>query len=193
MVTREELKEKSVQEVQDLMQTDLENYKEEISSINEEAELLDIENALMKEHDEYQKVLKDVVYQLPESANFEGETIKKDEITKNIAYFLNKNEVEWPYTLGLYQLIKLWKTKGLKEISYDAYDSTLRLLNQLKYKGVTEWKDILVINEYMSSCHSEYVKDTSYLIYLSQKHNVILDRMKLVSPVQNAELTDNQA
>jgi quinol monooxygenase YgiN len=82
----------------------------------------------------------------------------------------------------MYQLIRLWRSANLTQISYEAYDSTLRILNQTKFKGFEEWKDILVVNEYLSSCHMQYVKDTSYMIYLAQKHNTILDRMKMISP-----------
>jgi hypothetical protein len=119
---------------------------------------------------------------LGNSATYEDEVYKKSNIVDNIVYFLNKNEVEWSYTLGLYQLVKLWKSNA-DTITYEAYDSTLRILNQTKYKGFKEWTDILVINEFLSSCHAEYVRDTSYLIYLAQLHNTLIDRLKMVSPV----------
>ena len=96
-------------------------------------------------------------------------------IAKLIIYFLDKIEVEWSYTLGMYQLTQLWRSKDLKTIKYKAYDSTLRCLDGVKFKGSSEWRDILAINEYMSKCHNLYSIDTAWLYFLSGKHNAILD------------------
>ena len=182
MVTREELNGKLQQEVQAMLQEDLNVYKITVDEIGDENELLEMEKSLMDEHDNFQASIKQTVYSLNNEVVFDGDLYKKSDITNNIVYLLNKHEVEWSYTLGMYQLVQLWKT-DLKEIPYEAYDSTLRILNQTKFKGYSEWRDILVINEFLSSCHAEYVRDTSYLIYLSQKHNILLDRLKLITPV----------
>lgn len=182
MVTRDELKGKTIAEIQATLQQELDTYKITVDEISDEQELLDMEKELMKEHDETQKALKETVYELKDSVMFDGKEFKKSRIMDNIAYFLNKHEVEWSYTLGMYQLVQLWRSANLTQISYEAYDSTLRLLNQTKFKGYGEWEDILAVNEYLSSCHEAYVKDTSYLIFIAQKHNTILDRLKLVSP-----------
>ena len=45
----------------------------------------------------------------------------------------------------------------------------------VKFKGSSEWRDILAINEYMSKCHNLYSIDTAWLYFLSGKHNAILD------------------
>lgn len=182
MVTREELTGKTVKEIQAALQDDLVLYKEEVNAIDDEQTLLDMEKVVMAEQDQIKDALKETHYELQDSVVYDGKEYKKSKVADTIAYFLNKHEVEWSYTLGMYQLVQLWRSTDLTKIQYDAYDSTLRLLNQTKFKGFDEWRDILMVNEYLSSCHEAYVKDTSYLIYLAQKHNTILDRMKLVSP-----------
>ena len=182
MVTREELNGKTHGDIQAILQDDLEAYKLEIDSIDDKETLLEFEKNLMVDHDTFQAQLKVTNYALGDNVVFEGEEFKKSKVADDIAYFLNKHEVEWSYTLGMYQLVQLWRSADLNQISYEAYDSTLRLLNQTKFKGYSEWRDILVVNEYLSSCHFEYVKDTSYMIYLAQKHNTIMDRLKLISP-----------
>ena len=186
MITRDELNEKTRKEMQDLLTQNLESYKISINEIDDVEELKKLEDELMKEHDSFQERIKEITYQLQDDVIFDGELYKKSVIAENIAYFLNKMEVEWSYTLGLYQLVKFWRCDE-KEIPYEIYDSTLRILNQIKYKGYNEWRNILATNEYLSSCHAEYAKDTAYMIYLAQKHNTILDRMKLVSPVENEQ------
>jgi hypothetical protein len=61
-------------------------------------------------------------------------------------------------------------------------------LGGLKYKGREQWRKILTINAFLSSCHDEYVKDTSYMIYLSSLHNVVIDALKKFHPEENKEL-----
>ena len=138
-----------------------------------EKELDKFEEEIMKEHDEVDAYLRTVQYQLPDSAIFDGEKYSLNDITKLIVYFINKREVEWKYTLGLYQLVKFWKSQNPTIIDYGVYDSTLRILNQNTFKGYQEWKDILACNEYLKSAHESFSKDTSWLIFVSEKHNMI--------------------
>ena len=56
------------------------------------------------------------------------------------------------------------------------------MLGQVKYKGFNEWKEILVINEYASKCREAYALDTAWLYYLSNKHNMILDKLEGYKP-----------
>ena len=57
-----------------------------------------------------------------------------------------------------------------KEIAFGPLDSTLRLLDQCKFQGMTEWRDILIVNEYMKALHEQYAKDTTALLW----HNVTM-------------------
>jgi hypothetical protein len=91
-------------------------------------------------------------------------------------------EVKWSYTLGLKQLVDMWKSEDFKEINYRVYDTTLRTLDQVSYKGYSEWNDILIINEYLSGCHNDYSLDTGMLVYLSEMHNLVMNRMKAIDP-----------
>ena len=97
---------------------------------------------------------------------------------------MNRSEVDWQFTLGLFQLVKLWKEKDLQTIDYNAFDSTLRLLNNLKFKGFSDWRNILAVNEYMKGCHEPYSIDTAYMIFLNQKHQEILNRITLLQKVE---------
>lgn len=136
----------------------------------------------LNKNDEYIKAReyelpKDGVFKIPEA---EEEAIKltKSKISDLILYFLNKFEVNYSMTLGLYQLYNFWKNSNTTEkVSYGMLDSTLRTLEQVKFKGYTEWRDILYINGYMQQMHDKYSRDLVYSIYLSQLHNAILDKL----------------
>ena len=113
---------------------------------------------------------------------YNGKRYTKKEIVAKIVYFLNKLEVKWEQTLGLYQLVTMWKSDDFNKIPYRVYDSTLRCLNQVTFKGLSEWTDILAANEYLSNCHNEYSLDTGMLIYLSECHNALMNKMKELEP-----------
>ena len=182
-MTKEFLQEKSLDEVAKQFDDELEGFRKSVNAIEDEALLLDMEQEVIKEQDEVSDYLKDLVYELPKEVVFDGEKYTVKDIATKIIYFLNKKDVEWKYTLGLYQLVKFWKAENPTKISYGAYDSTLRLLNQVTFKGFQEWRDILAVNEYLRNGHERYSKDTSWVLFCTEKHNTLLDRMKVLNQV----------
>ena len=144
-----------------------------------------MEQELMEEAKEYEEYLKNVSYKLPDDVEFKGRKYTRNQVAKFVFSALERLEVDWQYTLGLDDLFDLWGDKDFVEISHGAFDSTLRLLNQLKYKGRTDVREILVTNQYLSQCHNEYSLDTAWNILISEKHNAILNRVKLIEKEQN--------
>lgn len=193
-MTREDLNSIETKLVGEELEKKLKEFKEEISKKNDKEELESMEQDLMKTMNEYDEYLKNVKYELPKFIKYNDITYSNTDISNRIVSFLNKLEVEFSYVLGLYQLSYLWRNTP-SELDYHKYDSTLRCLGQVKYKGYKEWGDIIAINEYMSSCHDAYTKDTTYFIYLSQLHNAILDRMQLIEtlPSNEVELKEDQS
>lgn len=175
----------TAQEMAERLQKDLDEYKKFIETVNSQEKLDELEKEMMTEMDKNDAHLKEVRYALPDSCVFEGTKYSRADVAGKIIYFVSKIEQSWQYVLGLYELCKLWKTTDLKEINFGALDSTLRLLDQCKFQGMTEWRDILVINEYMKSLHEAFAKDTTTTIWLSQKHNEIIKRRDLIDPVKS--------
>lgn len=175
----------TAQEMAERLQKDLDEYKDFIATINSQEKLDELEKEIMTEMDKNDAHLKEVRYQLPDSCTFENTKYSRADVAGKIIYFVSKIEQSWQYVLGLYELCKRWKTNDLKEINFGALDSTLRLLDQCKFQGMTEWRDILIINEYMKSLHEAFAKDTTVTIWLSQKHNEIIKRRDLIDPVKS--------
>ena len=182
MINREDFNGKTYDEMLNAMQADLVLYKEQVAGYTTIDECTAEEQVLMASMDEVQQKLNTVTYELPANSTYDGKKYSKKDIASKIIYFLNKLEVKWEQTLGLYQLVSLWKSEDFKEIPYHVYDSTLRCLNQVTFKGYSEWTDILAINEYLSTCHNEYSLDTGMLLYLSECHNTVMNRMKEIDP-----------
>lgn len=159
------------------MTKDITDYQATASTMSEE-DLLKDEQELMdkfKENDEY---IKTVNYELPDDVTFEDKKYSASDVSNKIIYFLNNLESKWETTLGIYQQIRWWKTRKDNKIPYAVLDSALRTLGTCVFKGETELRDILIINNYCSSCSDEYKKDTLWIAYLSQKHNVILTELQ---------------
>lgn len=183
---REDLNGKSYEIVQSLLEGETVKFTEELESDLTKDQLNEVlkkaEEDVVKELNDYDKYLDEVEYELPGSCDFEGEHFTRAQVAKMIVKHICKNEVEWKFALGLYQMVTIWSEKGLKTIKYKPYDSTLRMLGQVKYKGLTDWKEILVINEYAAKIRESYAIDTAWLYYLSNKHSIILDKMKSINP-----------
>lgn len=176
-MTRESLKDMQLEEVTNALEADVVAYAEEIANTPKE-ELTKKEEELMEEFKAYDERIKDTTYELPKEITFEGETFKANEVHRKIIGFLNKLEVDFRATLGIWQAIRFWKNVTDQKVPYHVYDSTVRLLGTLKFKGEQECYDVLIVNNYFSGTHAEYSKDTTYLQYLSVKHNTILKAME---------------
>lgn len=183
-MTREDLNGKAYAEVEPLLGNELNVYKQRIDEIMSLDELSKEEEVLMEEAQKYDEYLDTVEYELPDSVEFDGKYSRND-IAKIIINALGKMEVEWSQTLGLYELVTLWKNKDMNKISNKAYDSTLRVLNQVRYKGYDEWKGILATNKFLASCHNAYSLDTGWNVLISEKHNVIMQRVELIQKQNN--------
>ena len=183
MIKREDFNGKKYEEMMVALQNELETYKNDLNDLTTLDECNAEEQVLMASMDEVDARLNAVKYELPEYVEFGNKRYSRKDIVSKVVYFLNKIEVKWEHTLGMYQLVDLWKGDNFTEIPYRAYDSTLRCLNQVTFKGMQEWTDILAVNEYMSIAHNEYSLDTGMVIYLSECHNALMNRMKELNPM----------
>ena len=188
MINREDFNGKTYEEMLAAMQDDLVTYTETVAAYKTADECTAEEQVLMSSMDEVQARLNEVAYELPAGVTYDGKKYAKKDVVTKMVNLLNKLEVKWEQTLGLYQLVTMWKADDFKEVPYRVYDSTLRCLNQVTFKGIHEWTDILIVNEYLSKCHNEYSLDTGMLLYLSECHNIVMNRMKELDPA--AELPE---
>ena len=180
MIDIKELKTKTYKEVTEELEKELNDFKNDLAKINDAETLNKLEDELMDAQKETDDYIKNVSYVLPNDVEFDGEKFTKNAIAKLVVEFLNRSEIDWQYTLGYFQVVKIWKTKDLTQVDYNTFDSTLRMLNNLKFKGFSDWRNILAVNEYMKGCHEPYSIDTSYLIFLHQKHQEIMNRRTLI-------------
>ena len=169
------------------LEKEVAEYIKVVKTKNTDEELDAMEKELMDEWTEFDKYIKDREYLVPASCVFEGKTYTKADVAGKIVYFISKQEQIFQYVYGLYELCKLWKSPTFEKISYGALDSTLRLLDQNKFQGMTEWRDILIVNEFMKPLHEDYSKDTTNQIARAKKHDAIIKQRDLINPVKKEE------
>ena len=181
MIKREDLAGKNQQEVQVLLESDIKEFAVMVGELAAEEEVIAKEEELMQVMNQNEVYMRSIVYPVAEEVTYDNTHYKKQAACNIIADFIATQEVEWSYTLGLFELCKIWKSAP-ETIQYHAYDSTLRILGGMKYKGLESWRKILTVNEFLSSCHEEYMRDTAYMLYLSNLHNVVIDTLKKFNP-----------
>ena len=157
-------------------QQEMEEYKKSIETLTLD-ELLAKEQEVIKEADEINgKISK---YQFKIAAKGYKETAEA------IRYFLDKQEVQWQYTVGLITMYEFWNpSKNPKEVSYPMFDGTIRYLGEMKFKGYQEWKYVVQINDYFKDVRDEYAELTEKIWDNATKHNIILERIDLLDPAK---------
>ena len=108
MIKREDFNGKTYDEMLAAMQADLVTYAETVAAFATVDECYAEEQVLMASMDEVQARLATVEYELPERVEYGGKKYSKNDIAAMVIYFLNKLEVKWEQTLGLYQLVSMW-------------------------------------------------------------------------------------
>ena len=81
----------------------LKKFKEKLNTIDSTDELKTIAKETEAEADEYDKLLNEKKYVLPDKIDFEGKTYTKSTIKSNICYFLSRQSVKYEYALGMHQ------------------------------------------------------------------------------------------
>lgn len=177
MLKREDLLSKEIPEIQEALTNDVTEFSATLETKSIE-ELKQAEAELMEQMKEDDAHLEQVKYELAETADFDGTTFKSDKITEKIVNFLDRLEVEWRATLGIYQAIKFWKKEFDGTVPYAVFDTTLRLLGTLKFKGEFDCKNVLLINNWFSTAHKDYAIDNTWRSYLAAKHQAIMQAMQ---------------
>ena len=140
------------------------------------SELQKLEQQIVKEAEETDERVAKTMYDLP-TENYEI-------VAEAVRYFLNKQTVQWQYTLGLVTLYEFWdETNKPEKINHPTLDATLRTLGEMQFTGYEEWARVIAINKYFEPLHEAYAKTTEDVYDIASKHNMIIDEMDLKTPV----------
>lgn len=165
---------------------EIQQLKEDLEKENDAEKLKKDCEVLNEEINAFEKELSEKIYELPEKTTFKGTQYSRSKIFEFIADILANNEVAWQAVLSMYEFVGWWKQAAkdnLKGIPYQYYDTTLRFLGQIKYKGFENYKKILAINALFGAMHDEYALDLSKYYYLHGKYDAISNRIDAIHAI----------
>ena len=174
--------EETASEMGDRLQERADKYKVELDEISDTAELKKLEDEWIAKLEQMDEYLKKVSYFLPKSVEFNHKLYPKSYVSARIIKFLQSKEVKFQFTLGMWEMCKLWLADP-SELNYSQYNGTLETLGTLTFKGMAEWENILIINEFFRKTNKEYAKDITAYQYLSTMHSHVVGRMQLLEPI----------
>ena len=169
-------------EMGDRLQERADKYKVELDEISDVDELKKMEQEWIEKLDKMDEYLKKVTYFLPKSVEFNHKTYPKSYVSGRIVKFLQSKEVKFQFTLGMWEMCKLWLADPAY-LDYSQYNGTIETLGTLTFKGMSDWENILIINELFRKSNREYAKDITAYQYLSTMHSHVVGRMQLLEPV----------
>lgn len=142
-------------------------------------ELKAIEVEIVKEADENDKKLAELKFDLP------AEGYK--EAAEAIREFLNKQVVKWQYTLGMKNMYEFFDPNVRPtDIPYPMFDTVLRTLGALEFKGYDEWCAVININNYVEPLREKYVAAAESIYEIAERHN---DVINAIDKIQNPQKT----
>lgn len=177
-------KDSTIEEVTDKYQKVIDEYTKYVKGDNTTDQLKEEEELMSAVANEWDLQLKGKIYKLSAETKWKGKPLTQNVVATKIRGMLDKVEVEYRYTLGMYQLYEWWRSPK-KKIEYAVLNSTLRTLGQagLKFKGSKEWEDILIIDQYFRESNKEYSIDTIRTLAIASCHSALMDEIQLQSPV----------
>ena len=138
------------------------------------------EQEIIKAADENDEALNKKVFNLP-TENYKI-------VAKSIRMILNKQTVEWRFTLGMVSMYEFWNPEKFpKTITYPMLDATLRTIGEMKFTGYDEWASVVAINKYFEETHDEYEACTEKIYDIASQHSAIIDELGLREPINQSE------
>lgn len=139
-------------------------------------ELKKIEQKVIAECDAIDKEVTETSFDMP--------TENYAEVAKSIKHFLDKQTVQWQYTLGMVAMYDFWKDECPKKIPYAQLDSVLRTIGNMQFTGYEEWAMVVAINKYCEPLRAKYTEITQRVYDAASKHQMVMEALGLVQPFE---------
>lgn len=167
----------------------------QISIQEKQKELAKFENSLKKKSlEELEKLEQEIIAEADKNGEelgkteFEMPVENYAEVAKAIRKFLNKQSIQWQYTLGMVAMYDFWDPEKRQEkIPYPYLDSILRTLGGLQYTGYEEWASVVAVNKFFEPLQKAYLEVTQVTYDIATKHDAVMKAMELASNVPSKD------
>lgn len=160
------------------MNTEINEFKASLEGMSVE-ELKKVEQEIIEKAE---AIDKEIV-----ATNFDLPTENYEVIAEAVRYFLNKQQVQWQYTLGMIGMYDFWTDTCPGKIPFPHLDSVLRALGSMQFTGYDEWSKVVAINKYFEPLRVEYASLTEKAYVIAEKHQIVMDKLGLNTPVETAK------
>ena len=161
----------------------LKEYADSLKSLTLD-ELKAKEQEVIAEAEKIDEEVKNTEFELPKE-NYKS-------VAEAIRMILDKETVQWQYTLGLVAMYDFWNPAVRpKTVVYPMLDGTLRALGDATFTGYEEWASVVAINKYFEPLHNEYVNATDKTYFIASKHQAVMQAMDAIKN-PNAETESKQ-
>lgn len=144
------------------------------------AELEKLEQEIIAEADKNGEELGKVEFDMPED-NYET-------VAKAVRMFLNKQSVQWQYTLGMVAMYDFWDPKKRPaKIPYPHLDSILRTLGGMQFTGYEEWAAVVAVNKFFEPLQKAYIEATDATYEIATRHDTVVRAIEKATPIENKE------
>lgn len=157
-----------------MTEKELQEYKKSLEGKTKE-ELEAIEQELVKEAEATDKEVATTEYELP--------TENYPVVAEAVRYLLNKQSVQWQYSLAMVSMYDFWGEEPAKTIPYAQLDTILRTLGGMQFTGYEEWAMVVAVNKFFEPLREKYMETTSRIYDVATKHNMVMEMLDLNVPV----------
>ena len=139
-------------------------------------ELEKLEAEIIAEADKNGEELGKKEFDLPEE-NYET-------VANAIRMFLNKQSVQWQYTLGMVSMYDFWDpAKRSAKIPYPHLDSILRTLGGMQFCGYEEWAAVVAVNKFFEPLQKAYMEATQETYDIASRHDAVIRAIEMKTPI----------
>ena len=147
-------------------------------------ELNKVEEEIVNEADKNDSEMTKKEFDLPED-NYKV-------VAEAVRMFLNKQSVQWQYTLGMVGMYDFWDPeKKSEKIPYPQLDAILRTLGNMQFTGYDEWAAVVAINKYFEPLHEAYVDATEMTYDIAARHDAVIKAIDALTPI--GDLSEKQS
>lgn len=161
-----------------MTEKELFEFKKSLEGKSKE-ELEALEKKLVVEAEAIDKEVSETQFDLP-TENYKA-------VAEAVRYFLDKQTVQWQYSLAMVGMYDFWGETPAKKIPYAQLDTILRTLGGLQFTGYKEWAMVVAVNKFFEPLRAAYVELTTKVYDIAAKHNEVMNALGLNVPVQGVE------
>lgn len=164
----------------DRLQAVVTAYEDTVSTATNLAEMeLDYQE-INRRKVEYRERLKMTSYNLPESSEYDGKVWSRKEIGDKIVFFITKDPIVFGDIKAMREIRDYW-INPQDTVTYSLYDRTVKILDNIKYRGVQEWEGVLAVSAFFGQI-SGYTADNIVLAYWDAKAKILEGRAASINP-----------